>query len=372
MKVLIAPWGNPTRWKEVTYSLEGNNLKSKTSLALLQETVNPDKVIIIGLDTLAEGGLDYLSVKENAKEPIKSSVNFNQDLSVLVAPGIGVFKNGAFIGEALDYYYYILTAISLELLELFDDSIEIHLDLTHGLNYSTVLTYKAVKDISEVFSVFGDVKFKAYNADPFGSTDNLKINIIEDVKVVPRPFTGVIKGGSGQRVLEPQVLSPEERKNLYKEDLKFLREIGKSEISAFLGAMYNGLPLALFRFYPDRDKLKTLIDNVIENFEKYTCIENGDGKLNVKRKLRFGKDFEAYLFSYLTSVLLKKRELISSRKSEVEIKEIKKLANDLFNSMEGLRIELVMTFLGLKEIRGRKIISIGKLIMNFMVNTVAS
>src|SRR5690554_742072 len=102
MKVLIAPWGNPTRWKEVTYSLEGNNLKSKTSLALLQETVNPDKVIIIGLDTLAEGGLDYLSVKENAKEPIKSSVNFNQDLSVLVAPGIGVFKNGAFIGEALD------------------------------------------------------------------------------------------------------------------------------------------------------------------------------------------------------------------------------------------------------------------------------
>ena len=212
------------------------------------------------------------------------------------------------------------------------------------------------------------MKFKAYNADPFGSTDNLKINIIEDVKVVPRPFTGVIKGGSGQRVLEPQVLSPEERKNLYKEDLKFLREIGKSEISAFLGAMYNGLPLALFRFYPDRDKLKTLIDNVIENFEKYTCIENGDGKLNVKRKLRFGKDFEAYLFSYLTSVLLKKRELISSRKSEVEIKEIKKLANDLFNSMEGLRIELVMTFLGLKEIRGRKIISIGKLIMNFMVN----
>lgn len=69
--------------------------------------------------------------------------------------------------------------------------------------------------------------------------------------------------------------------------------------------------------------------------------------------------------------MLKKRELISSRKSEVEIKEIKKLANDLFNSMEGLRIELVMTFLGLKEIRGRKIISIGKLIMNFMVNTVS-
>lgn len=330
MKVLIAPWGNPGGWEEVAYEFEGRKVKSKTSLKILQDVIRPDKTFIIGLDTLAEKGSNYRDVKENAKEKIDKYANkFEiENYNVLVAPGIGAFQNGIFIGMALDYYYHILAKISFELLKFFDKKIEIYLDLTYGLNYSTILTYKAVKEILEVFSIFGEIKFKAYNADPSlpTATAKLSVNDIEDRKTTPKPFDGKIEKG---RPLKPIDLNTHERRKLFEKDLGCVRELNASEISAFLGAMYNGLPLALFRFYPDKNKLERIISKVLETYDKYVRVEYGE-KLNVKREVRFGKDFKAYLFSYLTASLLEKIGLISSQKNEVELFEIKNLTSNLF------------------------------------------
>ena len=52
MKLLIAPWGNPKSWSELIYVFNGKEIKSYTSLKILQEVIEPNKTIIIGLDTL--------------------------------------------------------------------------------------------------------------------------------------------------------------------------------------------------------------------------------------------------------------------------------------------------------------------------------
>jgi len=71
-----------------------------------------------------------------------------------VAPGIESFPNGVFEGNALDYYYYILAETSINLLRHPYNELETYLDLTHGLNYFTILTYRGIKEVLEIISIF--------------------------------------------------------------------------------------------------------------------------------------------------------------------------------------------------------------------------
>jgi CRISPR-associated protein Csx1 len=54
MKVVIAPWGNPKKWNEVTYVYNEQREKSKSSLSLIKKIENPDKIIIVCADTLGD------------------------------------------------------------------------------------------------------------------------------------------------------------------------------------------------------------------------------------------------------------------------------------------------------------------------------
>lgn len=356
VKLLIAPWGDPSNWKEVVYEFDKRMVRSSTSVKILQESVNPDKTIIIGLDTLAERGGSYQEVKVDAEEKIKGYadkfglVNYE----VLIAPGIGTFSNGIFYGDALDYYYYVIAKISLKLLENHEDALYIHLDLTHGINYSTILTYKAVKEIAEIFSVFKEVKFKAYNADPSipKFANKLSINVIEDsLPMRILPAEKIVQ----RRLLEPINLSSEERSELFKNELRGVREIDDSEISAFIGALYNGLPLALFRFYPQRDKLKEIILKVLECYERYIDVERQD-KLRVVRRVRIGRDFKVYVFAYVIAVLLKDLRLISFRKKEVTLEEVENVNNCLFKFDERFKNRIESDIFTFKEdLKGREI-----------------
>jgi len=340
MKLLIAPWGNPKGWKEVTYVFNEKKIKSRTSLKILQEVIKPDKTIIIGLDTLAERGKCYKEVKEDAEKTIKEWADEFElsNYEILIASGIGKFLNGDFKGDALDYYYYIIAEISLKLLENFKNcgNINIHLDLTHGINYSTILTYKAVKEIAGVFSLSKEVLFKAYNADPSlpRITNKLSINVIEDITSVPIPFGEKLSMG---RPLEPKNLSHKERRMLFKDELKNVKEISNIELSAFIGALYNGLPLALFSFFPEKDKLKEIILTVLNIYEKYVKVKEGD-KLKVVKKVKFGRDFKIYVFTYIIATLLSNLGLVYKRKSEVNLDEIENLKNKLFKFEESLKV----------------------------------
>jgi len=357
VKLLISPWGNPYGWKKVTYAFGKEVVKSSTSLRILQESIKPDKTIIICLDTLAEEGESYQEVKVKAEEKIKEYADrFGLgDYEVLIAPGIGIFPNGIFQGEALDYYYYIIAKISLNLLENPENILNMHLDLTHGINYTTILTYKAIKEIMEVFSIFKKVQFRAYNADPSLPTlaNKLSINVIEDASPIPIPFAEKISQG---RPLEPKSLNPEERKELFKNELKSIAEINNSELSAFIGALYNGLPLALFSFYPEKSKLKKIISAVLNSYEKYVDVKKQDNKLKVVKKVKMGKDFKAYVFAYVIATSLENTKLISSQKKEVALGEIESLKEDLFKFDDRFKMRIAVDIYTLKkDLEGKEI-----------------
>jgi len=340
MKLLFAPWGNPTGWRELFYEFEGEKVKSSTSLRILQETIEPDKTIIVGLDTLAEEGSNYKEVKESAEKKIKEYVSkFGlKNYDILIVPGIGAFPSGIFHGDALDYYYNIIAKVSLNLLEYSDNTLDIHLDLTHSINYQTILTYRAIKEVLELFSIFKEIKFKAYNADPSlpVATDKLFMNIIEGTQSAPKPFDRRI---GQRRTIEPIDLNPEERRKLFEKDLMCIREIRTSEILAFIGALYNGLPLALFRFYPDVNNLKEIISKTIEVYENHMDVWYKE-KLNVRRNVKFTEDFKMYVFAYLIATLLEASHLISCQKKEVTLPEIEKLKSSLFKFDERFKVRI--------------------------------
>jgi len=355
MKLLIAPWGNPSSWNELFYDFMGVEVKSYTSLKILHEVIKPDKTIIIGLDTLADTGRNYEEVKVNAGKKIRGYANkFGlKEYSVIVAPGIGTFQQGDFRGEALDYYYYVIAKISFDLLKNSEKTLNIHLDLTHGLNYTTILTYRAIKEVLELFSIFKEVAFTAYNADPFSpNAKRLSINVTEDEESIPKPPDEKIRQG---RTLEPLDLNHHERRKLFEKELKCIKEVNKSEVSAFLGALYNGLPLALFRFFPQIDKLKEIVLTTMKVYEKYVDVKSNK-QLNVTRKVKFGKDFKVYVFAYLIGTLLRKYNLIFCRKNKVTLSEIESLKSKLFSFDERVEVKIDRDIHNIKERIESKII----------------
>ena len=51
-KILLVPWGDPSRWEEINYCLEGDRAKSISTVKLLSKKY--DKVIILSLDSLID------------------------------------------------------------------------------------------------------------------------------------------------------------------------------------------------------------------------------------------------------------------------------------------------------------------------------
>jgi len=115
-------------------------------------------VYILVLDTLShlesENYEDIVKeVKEKTESFIKENLNID-NYEIIVCPGVGTFPNGKFYGNLVDYYSFAL----YELSKRFDGDLEVHLDLTHGLNYMPVLTYRVVKDLLEIQSIKNNVR----------------------------------------------------------------------------------------------------------------------------------------------------------------------------------------------------------------------
>jgi len=57
MKILIAVWGDPERWDEITYEYKGEREEAKSTINLIKRVENPNKTVIICVDTLADNRL---------------------------------------------------------------------------------------------------------------------------------------------------------------------------------------------------------------------------------------------------------------------------------------------------------------------------
>jgi len=337
-RICIATWGNPQNWEDVNYVLDEDSDYGKTSLKLLQRKIEPDMTVLIGLDTLARRGSSYEEVRESAEGIYRNYLEkFGLTVDkIIIAPGVGEFKekvdgidiNKIFIGEMSDFYSYILHELE-EILPIED--LEVHLDLTHGINFMPVLTYRAVMELVEIIPK--KVKLFVYNSDPFSKgVGRLRINRVESSEIPWRP--NFIKLSNSMELLRPIDLNESEKEKLFKYELKEYKgaKKGIKELNAFIGSIVNGLPLALFTFYPEIELLDRCIEETMKIYNNYVEVSDEKMGIRVKRRLSFGRDFPSLIKLRLIARAL--RELGVERKSEVELAELNELREKLFQRNE--------------------------------------
>ena len=311
MKVLIAPWGNPAGWKETNYVFNNKEIKSSSSLKILQDTISPEETIILASDTLAQEGICYEEIKRNAKEKVeKYAKEFGvEKFKTIILPGIGHFqdkntkKETHFYGNAQDYYYSLIYKLIQIFLKNKERNIEVHLDITHGVNYMPVLTYRALVELLGNISTLFDVKLCVYNTDPaqpFNLLEKTEINIIEDTPIMPIPFRGK---ASKNELIDISNLDKSQKEKINRRLTSFMdKSITYNTISAFLGSIHNGLPLGIYTFFPDIYKLSAYIEKVYRVFEENIEINNETKKLVVKRKVSLKENFKVFNFAIMCGV----------------------------------------------------------------------
>ncbi len=330
MRLLVAPWGNP-KWSEVDYLFDGERIRSRTSLTAIQRAISPDRTLILVLDTLASRGSDYEEVERGVRERVRGFAEENglMNFEIIVAPGVGNFKNGEFRGSMLDYYHYTMFRLAEELAEGDEEGVEVHLDLTHGINFMPVLTYRALKELLGIASIFTNARLVVYNSDPYSKdvSKELIVNKLEDEIVRPEPPSNLTEEKRPVVFLE---LSEEEREVVRKEKLSILDEveaIRRREVLAFMGGLLGGLPLSVYTFFVSSEDLRRILLRTLEVYRSYIEVSEGD-RLSVRRKIGLGSDFRTYVLAYLMSRFLERRGV--GRKRKVSLKDIDRLREEIF------------------------------------------
>lgn len=341
-KILVAPLGDPSKYEEVEYRLNGQSKKGALSPAIIESDKTPDKALFIVGDTLAasygikEG--DYKSIVQKIKERVSSFLDKqldNHKYEIIVAPAVITSGNYSFTGSMLDYYYYILYHLASNLLDSNYESIDMHVDVTHGVNYMSILCYRAVIDILEWLALFYDVNITVYNSDPVFKGMNkyiVNINKIEERTIRGRPLPELLSNNA-------RPIKSEDSKKI---DASFkLLKMKKNEINAFIGSIYNGLPLALYTFYNEHSDIKNIIDIALDIFEENINVQMNNG-VRIDRKVSFENDFKICIYAYITSRLLKKQYCVSriNENDGIDIENLNKITREFFKYDRRLSIRI--------------------------------
>ncbi|MEM2637422.1 MAG: CRISPR-associated CARF protein Csx1 [Candidatus Korarchaeota archaeon] len=358
-KVLIAPWGRPT-WAETTYTIltsdksgEASKIsyKSKTSLHPLENYIKPDLTIVLCLDSLAMyeyksstsdcNNPSYKAIKEAAKDYVCKCIrefdeyynkannksNNRPSRIIWVLPGTGNFVDGNYPsvqlkGSMMDFYYILLLKLSKFFVE-HNNIKEVHLDLTHGINFMPVITYRALKEVLGVFNMYkkdqDQVKLFVYNSDPFvrGETP-LVINTLENTAVSPSSYSFYIPSGEKivflkyveteictekRRELEQQmreIIDQRQEKIFYIKDKFDLRDA----INCFLGSIHNGIFMGVFYSYVPADTIMEIIE-ILENlWLRGIEVRTENNKLTIFRNIMITPRFAVLVMAWLNTMLL--------------------------------------------------------------------
>ncbi|MEM4677386.1 MAG: CRISPR-associated CARF protein Csx1 [Candidatus Korarchaeota archaeon] len=335
--VLISTLGDPSAWDPVEYIYDKFSFRSISTLPLSNYiTPKQDTIILVVLDTIIDektSSYDDLVEKVRSKytDLISKKVGLSCDrVKIIVAPGIGRFRPKDkdllfnFIGSLSDFYAYITFEIS-KLLAESEMEVTIHLDLTHGINFMPALTLLAIKKISSTLALTrNSVRLKVYNAEPYrkGITERLNIHLVEDSPAVIE-YDLMPLGAKGKCVLlKGNVISREEDLRTLTVNCNKMRR----KLNAFLSSVFNGLPLALYTFYPDIAELENIIEKTVEIWRENINVALNGNEVYVKRNLSFGEDFIK-----LTQIWLIAKTLNLSRKTEVSYKELNSLRENFFS-----------------------------------------
>ena len=191
--------GDPGRWKEAVYEINGLRVRSKSStIALLTRAFSRGRVrcLIIAADTVAIAGtgsasrMSYRQIRKAAAKYIKEKLqeilenshvlsteaklprtdDIADAVRISIAPGIGIFDGIEFRGSLALYYIYVLLGSLSLIMESGGGELELWLDLTHGVNYMPAITLSAVLDAALVYMLSAknaSLTIKVYNSDPY-------------------------------------------------------------------------------------------------------------------------------------------------------------------------------------------------------------
>lgn len=210
-KILVAIWGNFSAWKDANYRYKNKIYTSSTTLPLLLDTIKPNYTYIILADTLMDKydniftyqeGLARIKNEAGAfiKEKIRSyPTKLKEDnINILILPAVGTFSRSRFVGNPNNFYALVYFELARNILRNLGSKLafisennkpclELYLDITHGLNFMTMMTYRAVKDILQIIAYFCNVRLIVLNSDPLVGSGNIDLNIneIEKINVIP-------------------------------------------------------------------------------------------------------------------------------------------------------------------------------------------
>ncbi|MEO0148577.1 MAG: CRISPR-associated CARF protein Csx1 [candidate division WOR-3 bacterium] len=336
MKVLIAPWGNPTNWQEAEYRYNGTTKRGKSSIGVIIDVEKPDKTIIVCSDTLSnEVGTisSYRDIKIFAEKIVKDFAEreFNIEPDVIVSYSFGKFRNLNFEGNASDFYVGVLLGLVDELVEVLKngelpEEFEFILDLTHGLNFNTVMTYQAVLDITSILAYFTNVKLKVLNSDPFNKNQTLNINTIQNKKVLP----SLVAYNTDEKPIKLY----HNLENNVKEELgkKLINcSDNKKEVMTFLSAFIFGLPVHVITYMPNVKDLRRVIKLC---YILYECNIKVSGN-KVLRMYEFTDSFTNMVKAYFVGWLLEKMNF--SACDDVQIDDIIRLKKTIYKKFPVIR-----------------------------------
>lgn len=183
-KVCVATWGNPKDWKFAEYIYEELQKKAKafSTLNILHEIEQPDKTIIIALDTLVDSdkleecGSDYNCIEASVREKIKRYL-CGIEAEVLVLPGVlSRLERSGNSGKRIkfssdpqrEFLPLLIHGLYTKLLGS-EGKLEVALDISHGVNFMPTLAYRTVDEVAAALAVarVNQVKLRVYQADPY-------------------------------------------------------------------------------------------------------------------------------------------------------------------------------------------------------------
>jgi len=356
MKVLITPWGNPLVWREVEYTYNLKSKKLKDPSSLIKEVEGIDKVIIVIVDTLSDEYFcslkdpsykDIRTISRNIVENFcKKELDFTPD-KIIVSYGFGEFNRTKFDGNTMDFYYDVFKELSFYFCELIqnlneNDDLKVFFDATHGINYTTILTYNALREILEILAYAFNIELKVLNSDPLvgreAGVSKLNINVIEESKILPR----ISIYNSDKKPIEPYFLLSDDEKKKGKVIDDFLKQIeyDKEKILIFLGSFLFALPVFVLSHMIKSSDLKNMIDEILKKFEENIELKSGS-KIKITRNLEFKENFANLVKAFLVSTILEKFEF--QKLCDIPLTQIKKLKKKFFHEklpVESNRIDV--------------------------------
>ena len=310
-KILVAIWGNFSAWKDANYRYKNKIYTSSTTLPLLLDTIKPNYTYIILADTLMDKydniftyqeGLARIKNEAGAfiKEKIRSyPTKLKEDnINILILPAVGTFSRSGFVGNPNNFYALVYFELARNILRNLGSKsennkpcLELYLDITHGLNFMTMMTYRAVKDILQIIAYFCNVRLIVLNSDPLVGSGNIDLNINEIEKI------NVIPAFNFYRYSDTMLLIPSPSGH---EGVNALTK-RMDRLYAFCSAFLHGLPVYMYYFYekPKEDE----IENIVKLFYDHIKV-NVNGTFEVIQGLNFGESFISLLQGFLLSNLL--------------------------------------------------------------------